>query len=307
MIDTGGVSTPTRPAAVDGADGADEIADVETDDGGRTVAVFKHGRVARWTHWINVPLLAVMIWSGLRIYWADVRDPYGFGVGLVGWHWFDFLPDSVNSALGLERRLAKGMAWHFTFGWLFAVNGVVYGLYLWRSGEWRKIVPERRALGDAWRVVKHDVGFRRSALPPQGRYNAAQRITYTFVLVLGAFAVLTGLAIYKPSQLSPLTWAFGGYEMARTIHFSITIAFLVFFVVHVLQVARAGWRNFTSMITGYERVPDGVRHRTPADGDGCQTPDSRRPSSERSRGPTVSDTDEPEAGVVSDTGGVGDG
>ena len=39
---------------------------------------------------------------------------------------------------------------------------------------------------------------------------------------------------------------------SRTLHFAITIGFLVFFAVHMLQVARAGWRNFTSMVTGYE-------------------------------------------------------
>ena len=46
------------------------------------------------------------------------------------------------------------------------------------------------------------------------------------------------------------------YTSARIIHFSVTIAFLLFFVVHILQVARTGWRNFTSMVTGYELVDD---------------------------------------------------
>jgi len=30
----------------------------------------KHLRAVRWFHWINFPLLALMIWSGLMIYWA---------------------------------------------------------------------------------------------------------------------------------------------------------------------------------------------------------------------------------------------
>ncbi len=62
---------------------------------------------------------------------------------------------------------------------------------------------------------------------------------------------MTGLAIYKPTQLSLLTSLLGGYESARTIHFFVTMAFIVFFVVHVLQVARAGIANFWSMVTGY--------------------------------------------------------
>ena len=77
-------------------------------------------------HWINFPLLTIMIWSGLRIYWADLRDPYVFGFG--GWELFEFFPDWVNEPLGLNRKLARGMAFHFTFGWLFALNGIAFGL-----------------------------------------------------------------------------------------------------------------------------------------------------------------------------------
>ena len=31
----------------------------------------KHPRAIRWFHWINVPLLGAMIWSGWLIYWAN--------------------------------------------------------------------------------------------------------------------------------------------------------------------------------------------------------------------------------------------
>ena len=49
-------------------------------------AVQKHPRAVRWMHWVNFLLLAVMIWSGLRIYWAD--DVYRIGWG--GWTLFAF-------------------------------------------------------------------------------------------------------------------------------------------------------------------------------------------------------------------------
>ncbi|MGB5755953.1 MAG: cytochrome b/b6 domain-containing protein [Acidimicrobiales bacterium] len=234
--------------------------DTETTEGPpapQPVAVLKHRRGSRWMHWINFPLLTIMIWSGLRIYWADVRDPFGFGVGFVGWHWFDFLPDFVNETFGLERKLARGMAFHFTFGWLFAINGIAYGLYTWRTGEWRHLLPDRFSAKDAVAVVKHDLFIRNEPLPPQGRYNGAQRWSYSVIVAMGALAVLTGLAIYKPTQLNQLTTLFGGYESARTIHFFVTIGFLVFFVVHILQVVRAGWANFASMVGGYElKQPD---------------------------------------------------
>lgn len=218
---------------------------------GRT-AIEKHPGPNRWMHWINFPLLTIMIWSGLRIYWADRADPFGVGIGFIGWHWFDLFPDSINEKLGLNRTLARGMAFHFTVAWLFTLNGVAYGLYLWRSGGWRHILPERESLGDAAKVVVHDLHLSKAQLPPQGRYNGAQRWSYTLILFLGVIAVLTGLSIYKPTQLSFLTALFGGYEMARSIHFFVTLSFVAFFIVHIVQVAMAGFGNFWSMVSGYE-------------------------------------------------------
>jgi thiosulfate reductase cytochrome b subunit len=199
-------------------------------------------------HWINFPLIAVMIWSGLRIYWAN--DVYRIGLG--DWTVFAFFPDGFNERLDLNRHLARGMAFHFTFAWLFTINGLLYVLYTWRTGEWRFLAPDRRSLKESAQVLLHDLHLRKEAPPTNGRYNAAQRLSYSLIIVLGGGAVLTGFAIYKPTQLSFLTTILGGYETARTIHFAVTIAFLVFFFVHVLQVIRAGWRNCWSMVVGYE-------------------------------------------------------
>ena len=235
-----------------------EDADVAVEsDGGHApkptterIAIERHRRGNRWMHWINFPILAVMIWSGLRIYWADLRDPFGVGIG--GWHWFDLFPDWVNDRLGLERRLARGMAFHFTFGWIFTLNGVAFGLYLWRTGGWKNFIPTRYDLRAIPAVLKHEIG--RGDAPAQGKYNGVQQLAYGAVLLMGALAIVSGFAIYKPTQLAPLTAAFGGYESARFVHFWVTIAFILFFVIHLLQVGRAGFKVFWSMFTGYELV-----------------------------------------------------
>jgi hypothetical protein len=39
--------------------------------------VKKHPLATRWFHWINFPVLAIMTWSGLLIYWAN--DVYRLG------------------------------------------------------------------------------------------------------------------------------------------------------------------------------------------------------------------------------------
>jgi thiosulfate reductase cytochrome b subunit len=201
-------------------------------------------------HWINFPLITIMIWSGFRIYWAE--DVYAFGI--LGWEWFKFFPEGFYEALDLDRHLARGLAFHFNFAWLFTLNGVAFGLYTWRTGEWRHLVPGRRALKDSWAVLLHDLHIGKEAPAKRGRYNEAQRLTYSLVIGLGALAILSGFAIFKPTQLSPITWLLGGYTSARVIHFTVTISFVVFFIVHIVQVARAGWRNFAAMVTGYEPV-----------------------------------------------------
>jgi thiosulfate reductase cytochrome b subunit len=208
-------------------------------------------------HWINFPLLTIMIWSGLRIYWANDVYRIGWGDSTL----FQFFPEWFNSELDLDRHLARGLAFHLNFAWLFAINGVAYVGYMLISGEWRQLLPERGLFRDSRRVVAHDLHLTGKPLPPQGRYNAAQRMTYTLVIVLGAVALFTGFAIFKPTQLSFMTSLVGGYETARLIHFYTTVAFLIFFVIHILQVMRAGFDNFWSMVTGYERERPGHRSR----------------------------------------------
>ena len=36
----------------------------------------KHPRAIRWMHWVNFPVLSVMIWSGLLIYWNRSDNTY---------------------------------------------------------------------------------------------------------------------------------------------------------------------------------------------------------------------------------------
>jgi thiosulfate reductase cytochrome b subunit len=210
----------------------------------------KHPRAIRWLHWVNFPLLTIMIWSGLLIYWAN--DVYAVGVG--GVTLFHFFPEWFYRALGLEHGLAVGMAYHFTFMWFFAINGVCYVLYTFVSGAWRHLLPNRHTPAEAWQVVLHDLGLRKAPLP-RAKFNGAQRIAYTGVILLGAGSLLTGLAIYKPTQLGWLTNLLGGYSWARGEHFALTVGYVLFFLLHITQVVRAGWNNFRAMVTGYELVP----------------------------------------------------
>ncbi|MEP6903250.1 MAG: cytochrome b/b6 domain-containing protein [Actinomycetota bacterium] len=209
----------------------------------------KHPLAVRWLHWINFPLLTMMIWSGILIYWANAI----YGLKIFGYELFHFFPVWFYTSLEIPKRLAEGIGLHFFFAWFFTVNGIIYVLYTIISGEWRALVPVPGSFKRAPLVALRDLHLVKK-LPPQGKYNDAQRIAYTGIILMGAASVITGLAIYKPTQLSFLTSLLGGYEWARWEHFWLMILYVLFFVVHIIQVAIAGWSNFRSMITGYEIV-----------------------------------------------------
>src|SRR6185312_14874767 len=160
-----------------------------------------------------------------------------------------FFPKSFYDALHIPFRLAEGMDLHFVFMWLFAINGFIYILFLIFSKEWKYIFPDKRSFKESVTVVLYDLHLTKK-IPEQKKYNAAQRIAYTVVIFMGLGSVLTGLSIYKPVQFGTLTSMLGGYEWARIEHFTLTILFTLFFLVHITQVIFAGWNNFQSMVTG---------------------------------------------------------
>lgn len=209
----------------------------------------KHPAAIRWFHWINFPLLTIMIWSGMLIYWANDVYKVGWGDTTL----FHFFPQSFYDAFSINSRLAEGMAWHFLFMWLFAINGVCYLLYTLISGEWRYLVPNRSTVREAIQVVLHDLGLSKTPRPRQ-KFNGAQKIAYSSIIVMGFGSLITGLAIWKSVQFGWLTTMLGGYAAARVEHFLLTLGYVAFFVVHISQVIRAGWNNFRAMVTGFEVI-----------------------------------------------------
>jgi thiosulfate reductase cytochrome b subunit len=212
----------------------------------------KHPLAVRWFHWINFPLLALMIWSGALIYWANAV--YRVGIGQKTLFHMN-LQQATWNKLHMSFRLAEGMSLHFFFMWLFAINGIAYVIYTIVSGEWRYLVPNRNSFKEAILVTLHDLHLRKEPPPPR-KFNGAQQIAYTAVILMGLGSLLSGIAIYKPVQFAWLTTLLGGYAMARFFHFWLTVGYVVFFLVHVAQVIKTGWNNFRAMVIGYEVVND---------------------------------------------------
>jgi len=219
----------------------------------------KHPLAIRWMHWVNFPVLFTMIWSGILIYWNDSDNAYKhphevYRIGIGGLTLFRFFPAWFYRLIDAPYHVTKALGYHFFFMWIFAINGLLYVIFLLWSREWKFVVPTKASIHEAIQVTLVDLHIRKG-LPPQTKYNGAQRIAYTSVILMGLGSLVTGLAIYKPTQAHWLTTILGGYEMARWLHFWLTIGFSAFFLVHVGQVILAGWNNFRAMVSGYELRP----------------------------------------------------
>jgi thiosulfate reductase cytochrome b subunit len=263
-----GASAESVPAPVVAAVAAVEAESTafETPNPAPTIRLEKkHPLAIRWMHWINFPVLFTMIWSGLLIYWNDsdnaYRHPhavYRVGIGPVTLirmfpEWF-----YTNKYWDMRYHVTEGLGYHFFFMWLFAINGFIYVTYLAFSGNWRLMVPTAKTIKgvakEAVQVTLYDMGLSK-VHPLAKKYNGAQKIAYTAIILMGAGSLITGLSIYKPTQVHWLTTLLGGYEIARWEHFWLTMGFCGFFLLHVFQVVKTGWNNFGGMVSGIEIRP----------------------------------------------------
>jgi thiosulfate reductase cytochrome b subunit len=168
----------------------------------------------RIAHWINAVAMILMIMSGWQIYNASPL--------------FDF---HFSSSITLGGWLGGALLWHFAAMWLLMVNGLVYVVLGFATGRFRKkllpitpggvILDAKAAL--TGRLSHEDLT----------KYNYVQKLLYAGIIVVGVLIVLSGLSIWKPVQFQYLTALFGGYEVARYVHFFCMAAICAFLVVHV--------------------------------------------------------------------------
>jgi thiosulfate reductase cytochrome b subunit len=206
--------------------------------------VIVHPLTVRITHWLNALAMIIMIMSGWRIYNSDPIFPFTFPIAVTLGGSFEGSVDIHN-----EDGLAGALQWHFAGMWLLAINGIIYLAYGILSGHFRRTlfpVGPKAVLRDAVAALQFRLPHR------LGAYNAVQKSLYLGVLAAGIIMVLSGLAIWKPAQFQELTWLFGGFDIARVIHFLGMAAIVLFLVVHIALVIIVP-KTLPPMITG--RVP----------------------------------------------------
>ena len=193
-----------------------------------------HSLVVRLTHWIAATAMICMIMSGWQIYNASPILPFRFPAWatLGGW-------------------LGGALAWHFAAMWGLFGAGLIYLGHGIASGHFRRDI---RPVGPAAVLGDMIAAMMLRLVHREGHYNAVQRLLYSGVLGVVVFTVATGLSIWKPVQLGWLTWLFGGYDIARRIHFALMAGVVGFLVVHLALVVLVP-STLRSMITGGRLAP----------------------------------------------------
>ena len=184
----------------------------------------------RVLHWTNAVAMVLMIMSGWQIY--NASPLFGF---------------SFPGAITLGGWLGGALLWHFAAMWLLMVNGLIYLTVGIATGRFRRkllpitpsgvIADTRAALTGR---LSHD---------DLTRYNYVQKLLYAGIIVVGIVIVLSGLSIWKPVQLQWLTALFGGYAVARYVHFICMSAIVGFMIVHV-ALALLVPRSLRAMLIG---------------------------------------------------------
>ena len=238
-----------------------------------STTAYPYSSLLRITHWLNVPLLLLMMASGFQIWWAypafgpDMPNPEAIYESLRGTE-TQADPRAIN--LGADYRVfVQGLTKTFGIGgwlagalrWHFSINGLIFLLLLLLTEEGRHYRIRKADFSGAREMLLHPIKTFHHP-PGEGKFNPIQKLAYNVVILAGALSILTGLAILKPVQLGWLTWLFGGYQPSRFLHFLVMLFMVVFMIGHFLMVISHGWRRgLAPMIVGIKAERDAFQAR----------------------------------------------
>jgi thiosulfate reductase cytochrome b subunit len=223
----------------------------------------RHSALVRITHWITTLCFLALLVSGIeivishpRFYWGETGNvlttplfklPIPSSRALVPTGYGYVLPDQN----GWSRSL------HFQAAWVLVLTGLLYTISALVTGHLRKnLLPAKAhlSLPAFSTAIANHLRFARPTEAEALSYNVLQRLTYLFVIfVLFPLVIWTGLAM-SPGFVSAVPGTvtlLGGQQSARTIHFFVSLALLLFLLVHLVMVCLAGFRSrMRAMITG---------------------------------------------------------
>jgi thiosulfate reductase cytochrome b subunit len=233
-----------------------------------TQATPRHSLLVRITHWIITLSFLALLLSGIEIVISHPRFYWGeTGNVLTKPLFILHIPSSRNLVpTGYGYVLPDQNGWsrylHFQAAWIAVFTGLLYLIYGVFSGHFRRnLFPAGADL--SWGALSSDcakhLSFKWPSASEAWSYNTIQRITYLIVIfVLFPLVIWTGLAMSLGfvSAFPAAVTLLGGEQSARTLHFFVSIALVLFLVVHVVMVCVAGFRSrMRAMITGRVASP----------------------------------------------------
>jgi thiosulfate reductase cytochrome b subunit len=212
----------------------------------------RHSAVVRITHWITALSFVGLLVSGIAILIAHPRLYWG-ETGAVGTPSLIDLP--IPFMIG---HSGWGRYLHFLSAWVSVLTGLLYVVFGVLSQHFRKnLLPAkadltlRRMAGIVWDELR----WKRPSEEESLTYNVVQRLAYLgVVFVLFPLIILTGFAMSPAiaSVIPVIRTGFGGQQSARTIHFFVALALVLFVCVHMAMVCLAGFtQRVRAMITGH--------------------------------------------------------
>ena len=261
--------------------------------------VYRQSGWTRLTHWLWAISLFFMLLSGLNIFNARpqlyIGDQSGFGydntileigaentnagprgfteifgkkfdtTGVLGWSGPEGQerPRAFPSWATIPSYYDLGTARvvHFFFAWVLSATLLVWLIAGLVNGHIRRDLAPR--VEDLRRLPRDIVDHAKLKFHHMREYNTLQKMAYGGVLfVLLPLMIVTGL-VMSPSMNSVLPWlneVLGGRQTARTIHFTVMVLLVLFFIVHILMIIAAGPINeLRSIITGWYRTDPPAR------------------------------------------------
>ncbi len=221
-------------------------------------------------HLFNLLLLVFIIRSGLqilsdhpRLYWTRHSTP--------GRDWFrvqqpvpeDLLwtakQDSISlpgqvGLPGIRHSIGLARWWHLGADTLWLLNGIVFYVLLFSTGQWRRVVPTSwEVFPNALSVLIQYASLNWPAESGFAAYNSLQLVAYFItVFVAAPLALITGLGMSPAlstrfKRVSKVL----SIQTARSLHFLVLVWFLLFIVLHVTFVATTGLlRNLNHIYIG---------------------------------------------------------
>lgn len=186
-----------------------------------------------WQHFFNAFLIVLIIRSGLQV--RTEKRPSVF--------W--------SPRTNARRKISLNLWFHQSLDILWLVNGVIFVVLLFVTGQWMRIVPTSwevfpNALSAALQYVSLDWPTENGWV----NYNSLQQLAYFATVFLAApLAAITGVRMSGvwPKNATALNKAYP-VEWARAIHFPVMLYFVAFIAVHVFLVFATGaLRNLNHM------------------------------------------------------------